>query len=97
MCLDDANPPIVQQKCLEERQAKFIYVTPFDKTSTPTIVERNTSNDYMYHLMLKEVDNYVLKNFNETQIKNFTCTNSKSLVQLETTLKMPEHLDTIMG
>ena len=51
----------------------------------------------MYHLMLKEVDNYVLKNFNETQIKNFTCTNSKSLVQLETTLKMPEHLDTIMG
>ena len=47
--------------------------------------------------MLKELDNYVLVNFNESQIKNFTCSNTKSLVQLETTQKMPEHLTTIMG
>jgi len=47
--------------------------------------------------MLKEIDNYVLVNFNESQIKNFTCSNTKSLVQFDTTLEMPEHLTTIMG
>ena len=47
--------------------------------------------------MLKEVDNYVLVNFNESAINDFTCSNSRSLVQFETTLTMPEHLTTIMG
>jgi len=47
--------------------------------------------------MLREVDNYVLVNFDESQIKDFTCSNTKSIVQLETILKMPEHLTTIMG
>jgi len=57
----------------------------------------NNSDEYQYHLMLKEVDNYILANFNESAINDFTCSNSRSLVQFETTLTMPEHLTTIMG
>lgn len=97
VCLDETDPLIVQQKCLEERQARFIFVTPFDKISTPTIVKLNNSDEYQYHLMLKEVDNYILANFNESAINDFACSNSRSLVQFETTLTMPEHLTTIMG
>lgn len=97
VCLDDKNPLLVQEKCLEEKQSKLIYVTPFDKISTPTIVHLNNSDDYQYHLMLEEVDNYVLVNFDEEQIRDFTCSNTKATVKLNTTLKMPEHLTTIMG
>ena len=77
-----------------------IYVNPFNRTfELQVLMERiiNEGKAYQYQLKFNELDLYNLANFDDKAIQEFFCYNTNSMVKFESTLKMPQHLTTIMG
>lgn len=77
-CLDDKKHLIDQQKCLEKQESKFMYITPFQKTFEPIIVNSRLivkGKTFDYQLKLMERDLYVVANFEEDKIQQYVCDN----------------------
>ena len=77
-CLDDSKHLIAQQKCLEKQESKFMYITPFQKTFEPIIVNSRLivkGKTFDYQLKLMERDLYVVANFEEDKIQQYVCDN----------------------
>lgn len=77
-----------------------IYVNPFNKTfELQVLMERiiHEGKAYQYQLRFNEYDLYKEANFDDKAIEEFFCYNTNSMVTFESTLKMPQHLKTIMG
>jgi hypothetical protein len=93
-------PMIHQQKCLEKAEDKLIFITPFDRTFEIKIYEESVINNgeqFPYQFKFVEVDNFKIASFNTEQLEDFVCENTDSLIRLESTLKLPVHLKTIIG